>query len=138
MGVATPDQAMVMGAMRDVIDPELGIDAVELGMVGDIEIDGASVLVNMRLTSMSCPFWDLFAEQVRLAVGDVEGVSDVRVQFDRRVPWSPDLMTDAARRQLQANGLFPLAMGQPREGTREHTELLQLMRGILAAPTRSA
>jgi metal-sulfur cluster biosynthetic enzyme len=103
-------------------------------MVGEIEIEGGSVLVNMRLTSMSCPFWDLFAEQVRLAVGDVEGVSEVKVRFDRGVPWSPDLMTDAARRQLQANGLFPLAMGQPKEGSREHVQLLQVMRGVLSAP----
>lgn len=133
-----PDQAMVMEAMRHVIDPELGIDVVELGMVGAIEIDGDGVLVNMRLTSMSCPFWELFVEQVRGAVGDIEGVRDVRVQFDRHEPWTPELMSDAARQELEATGLFPLSMRQPKEGSREHTQLLQLMSGVLSAPDRGA
>ena len=67
-------QSKVMSVLRDVIDPELGINVVELGMVGDIEVDDGGVLVNMRLTSMSCPFWDLFVDQVKAAVGTVDGV----------------------------------------------------------------
>jgi metal-sulfur cluster biosynthetic enzyme len=130
-----PDQTTVMEAMRQVIDPELGIDVVELGMVGAIEIDGADVLVHMRLTSMSCPFTELFVEQVRGAVGDAGG-REVRVRFDE--PWSPELMSDAARAELQKTGLFPLSMRQPKEGTAQHAELLQLMRGVLSAPVRGA
>lgn len=128
-------EAAVREAMRHVIDPELGIDVVELGMVGAIEIDGAGVLVHMRLTSMSCPFTELFVEQVRGAVGDVPGAGEVRVRFDE--PWAPELMSAAARAELEKTGLFPLAMRQPKEGSREHGELLQLMRGVLSAPVRS-
>jgi metal-sulfur cluster biosynthetic enzyme len=130
------DQATVMEAMSHVIDPELGIDVVELGMVGAIEIDGDDVLVHMRLTSMSCPFTELFVEQVRGAVGDIAGAQSVQVRFDE--PWSPDLMSDAARKELERTGLFPLSMRQPKEGTPQHTALLQLMRGVLSAPTQGA
>jgi metal-sulfur cluster biosynthetic enzyme len=134
--IVMPEQTTVMEAMRHVIDPELGIDVVELGMVGAIEIDGDAVLVHMRLTSMSCPFTELFVEQVRGAVCDLAGARNVSVRFDE--PWSPDLMSDAARTELQKTGLFPLSMRQPKEGSPQHTQLLQLMTGVLSAPTHGA
>lgn len=100
-------------ALRQVIDPELGVDAVALGMVGDVEIDGGSVLVNLRLTSMSCPFWDLFVDQIEGAVGEVEGVERVEVRFDRSRAWSPERMSEEARRELEAVGLLPPSIARP-------------------------
>jgi metal-sulfur cluster biosynthetic enzyme len=96
-----------------VIDPELGLDAVSLGMVGAVEIDGGSVLVNLRLTSMSCPFWDLFVDQVEGAVGEIRGVERVEVRFDRSRAWSPELMSETARRELEAVGLLPPSVARP-------------------------
>jgi metal-sulfur cluster biosynthetic enzyme len=127
------NESQVMGALRHVVDPELAIDVVELGMVGDIEIESGSVLVNMRLTSMSCPFWDLFVEQVKGAVGDVAGVDDVAVRFDRRVPWRPELMTDAARAELEAVGLMPPSL-RPDGAPADRVSLIRFVDGVLSAP----
>jgi metal-sulfur cluster biosynthetic enzyme len=125
--------AQVMERLRDVIDPELAINVVELGMVGDIEVEDSAVLVNMRLTSMSCPFWDLFVDQVKAAVGALDGVHDVTVRFDRRQPWSPDLMSAAARTQLEAIGLMPPSMQEAATGSAGRTKLIQLVDGVLSS-----
>jgi metal-sulfur cluster biosynthetic enzyme len=124
------DEPRVLDALRDVIDPELGIDAVELGMIGNVEIDDGDVLVEMRLTSMSCPFWDLFVDQVQTALRDLEGIGEVTVRFDRSRPWSPELLSAEARAQLEATGLMP-----PRPGGRPGgaPALIQLAEGVLAA-----
>jgi metal-sulfur cluster biosynthetic enzyme len=102
-----------MAALCHVIDPELGLDVVALGMVGDVEIDGGSVLISLRLTTMSCPFWNLFVDQIEGAVGEVEGVEEVEVRFDRRRPWSPERMSEDARRELEAGGLLPPSIERP-------------------------
>ena len=127
--------AQVEEALGKVIDPELAINVVDLGMVQDVEVHGDSVGVSLALTSMSCPFWELFVEQVKAAVGDVEGVNEVEVHFDRGRPWSPELMSDSAREQLETVGLMPPRFRQPREGEREHAQLIQLMPGVLARNT---
>jgi metal-sulfur cluster biosynthetic enzyme len=96
-----------------VIDPELGLDVVSLGMVGQVAVDGGAVSVDLRLTTMSCPFWSLFVDQVEAALLEVEGVERVEVRFDRKKPWSPDRMTDQARRQLESYGLLPPSVARP-------------------------
>jgi metal-sulfur cluster biosynthetic enzyme len=128
------DEATVHSKLKEVIDPELGLNVVELGMAGPIEVRGGDVLVSMRLTSMSCPFWELFVEQVKSAVGELDGVEHVRVQFDRTEPWTPGLMTPSARRQLEAVGLMPppaLSRGCRQPG---REELLQIVGGVLGSP----
>jgi metal-sulfur cluster biosynthetic enzyme len=130
------DQMAVLEAMHDVIDPELGLDVVELGMVGAIEITDRDVLINMRLTSMSCPFWDLFVEQVNLAVEAVDGVDRVVVQFDRTEPWTPQRMSEPARRQLEAVGLMPPSFRHQACPKPEREELLQIAVGVLGSPRR--
>lgn len=129
-----PTEANVRDALREVLDPELAINVVELGMVGPIAVHDESVVVHMRLTSMSCPFWELFVEQVKAAVGSL-GVGDVRVMFDRSEPWSPELMTDDARRELERVGLMPptYRRGEPQP---DRDELLQIVSGVLGTPLR--
>jgi metal-sulfur cluster biosynthetic enzyme len=131
------DEAKIHEALGKVIDPELGINIVDLGMVQEVEADGSRVAVSLSLTSMSCPFWELFVEQVRRAVGDVPGVGDVAVRFDRRRPWSPDLMSESARAELEAVGLMPPRFRQPGMGDPERAQLIQLMPGVLARSTAS-
>jgi metal-sulfur cluster biosynthetic enzyme len=104
---STPTEAQVMEALKGVIDPELCLNVVELGMIGEINLDGRRASVTMRLTSMSCPFWVLFVDQVESAVRAVDGVEEVTVSFDRRQAWAPDLMSDAARTELEIVGLMP-------------------------------
>ena len=95
-------------ALKQVIDPELGIDIVDLGMVRGIEQEGDKATVAIVLTTMSCPFWDLFVDQIQTAViGVVVGVKEVTVKYDGRVPWTPDLLADEARWELEIQGMLP-------------------------------
>jgi metal-sulfur cluster biosynthetic enzyme len=134
--VQVVDETAVTEVLREVLDPELGINVVELGMVGPIEVSGGDVLVNMRLTSMSCPFWELFVEQVRSAVTTLEGIDQVSVQFDRTEPWTPELMSEPARRQLEAVGLMPPSFRQRGCSQPDREQLLQIATGVLGSPLR--
>jgi metal-sulfur cluster biosynthetic enzyme len=108
-----PSERQIRVALREVIDPELGLDVVSLGMVGKLAIEGGAVSVDLRLTTMSCPFWNLFVDQVEAALREVEGVERVEVRFDRARPWSPERMTPEARRELEAFGLLPPSVARP-------------------------
>ena len=98
---------VVRDALHEVIDPELGINVVDLGMVRDIQFDGDTTVVYMVLTTMTCPFWGLFVDQVKMALSEVDGVGDVDVRFDPRHRWSPDLLSDSARWELEIQGMLP-------------------------------
>lgn len=93
--VVTVEQ--VRDVLTDVLDPELQIDIVNLGMVYDILVEGKDVKITMTLTSMGCPIFDTLKRQIEekvLALGDVEKV-EVELTFDP--PWSPDRMSEEAR-----------------------------------------
>ncbi len=126
----------VREALRNVYDPELGLDVIELGMIGPIEFEADSVLVNLRLTSMSCPFWELFFDQVESAVGRVEGIAEVKVKLDTTEPWTPELMTENARTQLEAVGLMPPSFRPGQAATAGRGELLQITDAVLGSPLR--
>ena len=91
----------VRDALREVIDPELGINIVDLGLVYGIGIDGARVRVDMTMTSPACPLGEYLKELVEDAVTSrVPGVDSVEIAIVWEPPWTPDLMSDDARRQL--------------------------------------
>jgi metal-sulfur cluster biosynthetic enzyme len=102
------DSLAVREALRDVIDPELGINIVDLGLLRGIENRSGEVTVSMVLTTMSCPFWGLFVDQVQTALADVKGVDTVNVKLDPRRPWAPDDLSESARDELVTMGLLPL------------------------------
>ncbi|MDY5585349.1 MAG: metal-sulfur cluster assembly factor [Arcanobacterium sp.] len=89
-------------ALRDVIDPELGINIVDLGLVYGVTLEGNSAIVDMTLTSAACPLTDMIEEQSRLAVGGL--VEDFRINWVWLPPWGPDRITDDGREQLRALG----------------------------------
>jgi metal-sulfur cluster biosynthetic enzyme len=95
-------------AMRDVVDPELGINVVDLGLVYDIRVDeGNLATIDMTLTSAACPLTDVIEDQTRAAlVGGPGGglVSDVRINWVWIPPWGPDKITEDGREQLRALG----------------------------------
>ncbi|MGM1063627.1 metal-sulfur cluster assembly factor [Saccharothrix sp. Mg75] len=97
-------------AMRDVVDPELGINVVDLGLVYDIRVDDDNVaLIDMTLTSAACPLTDVIEDQTRSAlVGGGGGsggiVSDFRINWVWMPPWGPEKITDDGREQLRALG----------------------------------
>ena len=84
-------------ALTNVIDPELGLDFVELGLVYDVEIDGGDVTVTFTLTSPGCPIGPQVSEQIQEFVGEIEGVENVVPKMTFSPPWTPDKMSEDAK-----------------------------------------
>jgi metal-sulfur cluster biosynthetic enzyme len=94
-------------AMRDVVDPELGINVVDLGLVYGIHVhDDNTVTLDMTLTSAACPLTDVIEDQTRSALTDGPDalVNDVTINWVWMPPWGPDKITDDGREQLRALG----------------------------------
>ena len=93
----------VLEAMRDVVDPELGINVVELGLVYGTNVDEENSLVlDMTLTSAACPLTDVIEDQTRSALDGV--VKDFVINWVWMPPWGPDKITDDGREMLRALG----------------------------------
>jgi metal-sulfur cluster biosynthetic enzyme len=84
-------------ALRDVIDPELGLDFVELGLIYDVEIDGGSVRITYTLTTPGCPIGPQVSEQMEEFVGDLDGVDEVQPVLTFTPAWSPEQMSEDAK-----------------------------------------
>ncbi|MEW6878888.1 metal-sulfur cluster assembly factor [Trueperella pyogenes] len=100
--VTPPNAADIEEALRDVIDPELGVNIVDLGLLYGITHEGNSAIADMTLTSAACPLTDVIEEQARQAV--VGLVDDFRINWVWLPPWGPERITDAGRDQLRALG----------------------------------
>src|SRR4051794_25319361 len=87
----------VIEALEEVIDPELGLDFVSLGLVYDVEIEGEDVFVTFTLTTPACPIGPQVSEQMKEFVGDLPGVSAVHPKMIFDPPWSPEMMTEDAK-----------------------------------------
>jgi metal-sulfur cluster biosynthetic enzyme len=89
--------------LKDVVDPELGINVVDLGLVYGLTVDDANVaIIDMTLTSAACPLQDVIEDQIRTALDGL--VADFRVNWVWMPPWGPDKITDDGREQLRALG----------------------------------
>jgi metal-sulfur cluster biosynthetic enzyme len=97
VAAAAVDVEDVMEALSNVIDPELGLDFVELGLVYGVEIDGGNVRVTYTLTTPGCPIGPQVAEQMEEFVGEVEGVQSVQSELVFTPPWSPERMSEDAK-----------------------------------------
>ncbi len=87
----------VIEALEEVIDPELGLDFVSLGLVYDVEIEKDEVFVTFTLTTPACPIGPQVSEQMKEFVGDLPGVSAVHPKMVFDPPWSPEMMTEDAK-----------------------------------------
>ena len=95
--------ADVEEAMRDVVDPELGINVVDLGLVYGITVDPQNhAVIDMTLTSAACPLTDVIEDQTAQALDGL--VSQHRINWVWMPPWGPDKITDDGREQLRALG----------------------------------
>ena len=92
-----PSKEEVVEALREVEDPELGMDIVELGLFYDAEIEGTKVKVTHSLTSMGCPAGPMIMEDIDRVVRQIPGVDDVDVELTWDPPWTPDRMSDDAK-----------------------------------------
>src|SRR5581483_5944638 len=87
----------VTDALRDVIDPELGLDFVELGLIYDVQVEDGVVQVTYTLTSPGCPIGPQVSEQIEEFVSELEGVQDVQPTMTFSPPWTPDRMSEDAK-----------------------------------------
>src|SRR6266516_2965685 len=94
----------VREALKNVFDPELGINIVDLGLVYDIRVDEqGGVDIEYTLTTMGCPIGPLIEDQMQALVSGVSGVDEVRPEMVLRPAWSPEMMSDEAKAAL---GIF--------------------------------
>ena len=99
----TAEQEDVLEALRDVVDPELGINVVDLGLIYGVLLDGPDrATLDMTLTSAACPLTDVIEEQAAEALKDT--VTDFTINWVWMPPWGPESITDDGREQLRALG----------------------------------
>ena len=109
-GAASTDEAgsstkdAILEALKNVIDPELGPNIVDLGLVYDVQLDAqGDVDIQYSLTTMGCPIGPMIEDQMRGFLRGVPGVGEVRPEFVIRPPWTPEMMSDEAKASL---GIF--------------------------------
>ena len=94
----------VRDALKQVYDPELGLNIVDLGLVYDIRVsDAGDVDIQYTLTTMGCPIGPLIEDQMRAFLAPIDGIGEVRPEFVIRPAWTPEMMSDEAKAAL---GIF--------------------------------
>jgi metal-sulfur cluster biosynthetic enzyme len=100
----TPTSEAVLEALKNVYDPELGLNIVDLGLVYDVQVDDqGGVDIQYTLTTMGCPIGPLIEDQMRSFLRGVPGLGEVRPEFVLRPAWTPEMMADEAKAAL---GIF--------------------------------
>ena len=94
---AAPTPEDVMDALSNVIDPELGLDFVELGLIYGVEVNDGNVNVTFTLTTPGCPIGPQVTEQIEEFVGELDGVKSIESQMVFTPPWSPEKMSEDAK-----------------------------------------
>ena len=97
--------ADIREALLHVVDPEIGVNIVDLGLVYRIEVEGGRARIAMTMTSPTCPLADYLKDRVTSAIRrHVPDVVDVDINLEWEPPWDPAMMSDEARRQLDLGG----------------------------------
>jgi metal-sulfur cluster biosynthetic enzyme len=100
---ADPETEDVLEALRDVVDPELGVNVVDLGLVYGVTVEpDRTATIDMTLTSAACPLTDVIEDQARTALDGL--VQDFRINWVWLPPWGPEKITEDGREQLRALG----------------------------------
>lgn len=94
------DPAAVTAALRTVIDPELGVNIVDLGLVYGAQVVGGMAHILITTTTPACPLGPYLSDSIRWALLDIDGILDVDIEVTYEPLWSPDRMTDAAKTEL--------------------------------------
>ena len=99
-----PSQTLTNGsileALKDVYDPEIPVNVVDLGLIYDVQVSDGSVHVEMTLTAAGCGMGPYIAQQAEWAIAELEGVQDVNVELVFDPPWNPDLITEDGKKLL--------------------------------------
>jgi metal-sulfur cluster biosynthetic enzyme len=99
-GKAALTKEDVLEALKDVIDPELGINIVDLGLVYDVDITEGNVHVTYTLTTMGCPIGPLVEAQMHHLIDPLPGIDSFEAEMVLRPPWSPEMMSEEAKEAL--------------------------------------
>jgi len=89
-----------MNKLYDVLDPELGISIVDLGLVYEVTVDNNDVEILMTLTTIGCPLFTTIEEEVKSKVSKIEGVGGISINLTFDPPWGPEKMSEEAKIQL--------------------------------------
>ncbi len=96
-----PDEVEVIKRLKTVIDPELGINVVDLGLVYYLELDDSAITVTMTLTTPGCPMHNSMPGWVEKSLSDISPDLNVEVKLVWHPPWTPELMSEEAKQQLR-------------------------------------
>jgi len=98
-----PEQALIYEKLKEIYDPEVGINIVDMGLIYSLDIADSKVEITMTLTSPGCPAGAQILSQIDSQVKTVDGIEDVDIKVVWSPPWSPDMLSEEARDQL---GIF--------------------------------
>lgn len=101
---AGEDAIAVREALFDVIDPDLGVNIVDLGFVRAVSFEGQTAVITMTLTSAACPVTGVMEDQIRAGLASLSGIDEVRIDWRWIPAWQPADITDSGREQLRAIG----------------------------------
>lgn len=90
----------ILEALKEVYDPEIPVDIVNLGLVYDVKIEDGKVKILMTLTAIGCPVGPLLVDMVKLRLLKLESVNEVEVELTFDPPWTPDKMSEEAKKKL--------------------------------------
>ena len=90
----------VLEALKDVFDPEIPVNVVDLGLIYEVKVTEGDVYVQMTLTAAGCGMGPYIAQQAEWAIQEIEGVEEVNIEMVFEPAWSPDLISEEARSQL--------------------------------------
>ena len=100
MDEATITREDVEEALKNVYDPEIPVNVVDLGLIYDVNVDEGNVHVQMTLTAAGCGMGPMIAQQAEWAISELEGVEDVQVEMTFDPPWSPELISEDGKKLL--------------------------------------
>lgn len=104
--VASVDRLAVAEALRAVIDPEVGINIVDLGLIYDVRVEGGRVEIDLTMTTPACPLSGYIIRQIERALGPVPGLASAGVELVWSPPWSPAMMDEAVWPGRRRGGFF--------------------------------
>jgi metal-sulfur cluster biosynthetic enzyme len=90
----------IVEALKNVVDPELGINIVDLGLVYGIDLQGSTVHITYTLTTMGCPIGPLIEAEMKQFLSGVGGVDEIEAEMVLRPPWTPEMMSEEAKAAL--------------------------------------
>ena len=96
----TLTKEVVLEALKDVFDPEIPVNVVDLGLVYDLEVEDGDVDVKMTLTFAGCGMGPYIAQQAEWRIAEIDAVEDVNVEMVYEPPWSPDMISEDGKAQL--------------------------------------